>query len=174
MPYPKIPLEERLRQRLVEDENGCWIWQKQKNHRYGTIKLRKGESIGAHRAAYLLWVGEIPPGMLVCHRCDVTKCCNPEHLFLGTPKQNSEDCSSKGRWRPKKGKDHYNYKHGRYSEHAPATEPNPKGPRTHCKYEHELTPENSHVYRGYVNCRQCRRDAKRRYLQKKKDDLANS
>lgn len=51
----------------------------------------------AHRAAYLLCVGNIPDGMFVCHSCDNPRCCNPKHLFLGTQQDNVDDCVAKGR-----------------------------------------------------------------------------
>lgn len=51
----------------------------------------------AHRLFYFLWYGEIPMGHSVLHRCDNPPCCNPEHLFTGTAKDNMDDCVSKGR-----------------------------------------------------------------------------
>lgn len=58
------------------------------------------ESIPAHRAAWLIYRGEIPHGLKVLHRCDVPGCVNPEHLFLGTPRENTLDMIAKGRHMP--------------------------------------------------------------------------
>lgn len=83
--------------------NGCLEWSGhtvksngRESHRYGRIKVG-GRDILAHRYAYTLARGEIPHGMSVCHRCDNPKCCNPEHLFLGTHRQNMGDMAAKGR-----------------------------------------------------------------------------
>lgn len=67
---------------------------------YGRISNnRNGKSQGeyAHRVAYVLMVGDIPEGKHVLHRCDHPPCCNPAHLFLGTPQINAIDREQKGR-----------------------------------------------------------------------------
>ena len=56
-----------------------------------------GRSMNAHRASFLLFNGEIPDKLFVCHRCDNPSCVNPKHLFLGTSKDNNQDRSNKGR-----------------------------------------------------------------------------
>jgi len=84
------------------NQNGkgaCWIWKGPKHSLgYGKFSLLKGTFL-AHRISWLLFRGSIPKGMFLCHRCDNPSCVNPEHLFLGTPKENTTDMVNKGRLR---------------------------------------------------------------------------
>ena len=76
---------------------GCWIWNGGNNEKgYGMIQVG-GKQIRAHRLSYELYVGAVPPGMLVCHSCDNPPCCNPKHLWLGTNADNQRDKLNKGR-----------------------------------------------------------------------------
>jgi hypothetical protein len=59
-----------------------------------------GKSMGSHRAAWIRLYGEIPAGLVVCHKCDNGLCINTDHLFLGTYTDNMRDCIEKGRFRP--------------------------------------------------------------------------
>jgi hypothetical protein len=81
----------------VDKTGDCWLWTgKAIRHGYGAITTR-GKSIGVHRLSYELAYGPIPPGMCVCHKCDVRACVRPDHLFLGTLQDNHDDMVRKGR-----------------------------------------------------------------------------
>lgn len=86
-------------QRRSSDE--CWPWRGHLESRgYGRFFLN-GRMTGAHRVAYQFVRGPIPPRLMVCHRCDNPACCNPDHLWLGTARENTRDMIAKGRrWRP--------------------------------------------------------------------------
>ncbi len=116
---------------------GCWIWTASTTKGgYGKIgRGRQDEgTIDAHRLAYELYVGPIPVGMVVRHKCDVKLCVNPDHLELGTHADNVNDTMSRGR--------HVAWNKG----------------KTHCIRGHEYTPENTYTFkRGGRDCRQCRK-----------------
>lgn len=93
-------VESNLWTQCRPDGDGCWNW---------TARLTPGGYGGfryddnqvASRAAWVFENGEIPKGMQVCHRCDNRKCIKPDHLFLGTMRDNQMDKINKNRqWRP--------------------------------------------------------------------------
>jgi len=130
------PLIERFEEKYIpEPMSGCWIWIGSCNpDGYGMINV-SGKTDRAHRVSYRLFKGEIPKGICVCHSCDKSYCCNPQHLFLGTHKENMEDRAKKVRT---------------------------NASLTHCKRGHELSGYNlmNRVYKKtgkkYRNCRTCK------------------
>ena len=82
---------------------GCWIWMKGSDSRgYGHISV-DGKTLKSHRVSWEVKHGNIQSGLVVCHKCDITSCVNPDHLFLGTQKDNMGDASKKGRMFKAKG-----------------------------------------------------------------------
>jgi hypothetical protein len=86
--------------KYVEKSDGCWNWTGNKRDGYGQLSVgltHDNSPVDAHRLSWILNFGEIPEGLEVCHHCDNHSCVRPDHLFLGTRKQNAEDCVSKMR-----------------------------------------------------------------------------
>jgi hypothetical protein len=121
----------------------CWTWRGSVSETgYGSFQYRN-RKMGAHRAAYLMHVGEIPTGMIVCHRCDNPSCVRPDHLFVGTHKDNTRDMMAKNR-------DGFTNRR-----------------KTHCPSGHPYAGENLLVMKGRRYCRECRRAESRQRNRKR-------
>jgi len=108
--------------------DGCWPWT---GSRFPKGYGRFGAGLLAHRVIYQLSKGPIPDGMVICHSCDNRPCCNPDHLWVGTYADNTNDARIKGRLSGMS--------------------------LTHCKAGHEFTPENTYIRPKTGGARTCRK-----------------
>lgn len=138
----KRPVIDRLMEKVVEDENGCWIFTGARSSSgYGSIGLgSRDEGTGStHVVVYQFFVGEIPVGLELDHLCRTRSCCNFLHLDPVPRRVNAE-----------RGERHSS---------------------THCDNGHERTAENTMLRaNGRIECRPCYRLAMRtrRALNKEK------
>jgi DNA-binding CsgD family transcriptional regulator len=91
------PLRARILDKTsLNNVSGCWEWLGTIKRGYGMLSV-KSITKYSHRVSYEAFIGPIPSGMCVCHKCDNPGCCNPDHLFLGTVLDNMTDMVSKSR-----------------------------------------------------------------------------
>lgn len=102
----KTPFDYLIQRIEVNKDNpdSCWLFTGSLDRDgYGQVHCSSSaKKLGvtrAHQMSYATFVGDIPSGMWVLHKCDNPTCCNPDHLFLGTAQDNSDDMWGKGRWK---------------------------------------------------------------------------
>lgn len=135
MPARRDPMI-RLMEKVDKQPDGCWRWTGAKvASGYGSIRI-DGRSLGAHRVAYMLFVGDIADGLQVDHLCRNRECVNPAHLEGVTQSENNRrSLSVSGTNRRKK----------------------------RCKRGHSFDDENTYWWRGERSCRTCLRAHRREY-----------
>lgn len=128
----------------------CWLWTGPlcgRNGRYGKIGWQ-GTTYSTHRMAAMVFKGFNGCASLqVNHTCDNTRCINPEHLYIGTQSDNLKDCVKRGR--------------------------HPEANKTHCPHGHPYNKQNTLVFRGKRDCRECNRIKSRYYYYKYKEERKN-
>jgi hypothetical protein len=94
----KNTIEDFHAQYIPEPNSGCWIWLGTlERNGYARFKFGGRRPILVHRLSYKLHYGKLPRNLCVLHQCDIRCCVNPDHLSLGTQKDNAADCVNKGR-----------------------------------------------------------------------------
>jgi len=133
---------ERFTYQYKKEENGCWIWLgTQSPNGYGRFSVR-GKYRTAHRWAYEQFVGKIPDGLSIHHKCNNRLCVNPEHLEPLTNRENSKRIVIKNL--------------PNYALYNLA--------KTHCPNGHEYNQENTYKKGGRRICRICVRERARKRL----------
>lgn len=107
-PRPEVPAEQRFHSKYEIASNGCWLWKSRTSKSRACSFWLNKTRMSAYRASYIMHKGEIPEGYVVRHRCDDPACVNPEHLELGTQKDNCADKVSRNRCNAKAGSAHSN------------------------------------------------------------------
>lgn len=103
---PPESLDQRLvRLSRVNSATGCWEWQGTLSNGYGRMFIGSRadgsrRAARAHRVSFAVFCEAVPEGLAVLHRCDNRACINPQHLFVGTWKDNADDRDAKGRGKP--------------------------------------------------------------------------
>lgn len=90
--------EHNMQNYMPVTESGCWLWLggcTKKGYGYAYTLIRG--ACKAHRLFYTYYKGPIPDGLFLCHKCDTPLCVNPDHMFVGTARDNINDMYRKGR-----------------------------------------------------------------------------
>lgn len=129
----------------IHPETGCWLWNGTCNNGYGQTVIYKRHREYVHRLiCYIFHNLDLEDlGQMALHKleCKYRRCCNPDHLYVGSQEQNENDKLILGN--------------------------NVNASKTHCKRGHEFTPLNTRFWNGQRACKQCLRMSNNKYRQKK-------
>jgi len=96
MPECVCNVREKILKNIEKTEKDCWLYKKSTSGEYSKLRW-EGKWHSAHRISYEAFVGPIPKSKWVCHKCDIPKCVNPVHLFIGSASDNRKDAVKKKR-----------------------------------------------------------------------------
>lgn len=109
-PRKELLLARVLRKVVVDIQTGCWLWQGALDSGGYGLQSVDNRNRKAHRVSWELHRDPIPDGACCLHKCDVPRCVNPDHLFLGSKADNNADMAAKGRHGALRGEGHYRAK----------------------------------------------------------------
>lgn len=166
-PHNGMSLRDRFELSYMPEPNsGCWLWIGTIGYPLGVPRPRikhKTKILAGHRVSIELFKGPIPHGMYACHTCHNTYCVNPDHLYIGTAKQNSQDMVMAGRHA-------VNNPSAREAIVRNIEKANEKRrAMTTCKRGHPLAGTNVRIdRRGARVCRECTQISQKKYKSKKR------
>lgn len=152
-PTPITDFKTYIEDRSIPEPNsGCWLWLgslRGGSNVYGYVGLAAAPHTVAHRLSYEAFKGAIPAGLCVCHRCDQPSCVNPDHLWLGTYRDNTRDMIAKRRGLHVSDPDRPN----------------------ECRKGHPRNAENECYLNGRRDCRTCRLERGRLWARRKRASI---
>jgi hypothetical protein len=141
------PLRRFELQTIPEPNSGCWLWLGQANRRHRPYLCVDGKKVLASRFSYQAFKGPIVDGLWVLHTCHTTWCVNPDHLYIGTPRENTQDMFRAGRHFSQRDPAHARAR--AFHMHAV------RKAKMYCRRGHELSGDNLRVHHGSRYCKAC-------------------
>jgi len=143
-------LERLLNNRCIDEITQCWNWIGYTQNGYGVFRIKPSlKWYYVHRVSAAIFLGfDADSNKWILHKCDNPRCFNPEHLFIGDHVDNMHDAALKGRLNTFGADRRRNI--------------------THCPRGHEYSDNNTYTHEGSRYCRECKRLAQQRYVEKRR------